>query len=213
MKRITFVFEVEPGKVQPFINSAMEQWYIIEGILYRNKIDNFSAWLLGDFVFCYGEGPDDADEAKMAEELKNVSEKLKCKGVVALPGEMKLMYHCIGEVQKRKSLIKHRVFATHLKPGCAEEYKRRHDALIEARNGVDPDGPESNFTIWCAKDEFIFGYCEFIKAKMKPETPEEHEATKAWETKQLEIMDWYTNDVDWLTGEKHPAARLLYPML
>lgn len=209
MKRITFVFEVESGKMQALMNSAMEQWGYVEEILLNNRINNFSAWQLADFVFCYGEGPDDVNEAQLADKIRALASKLNCKRIVALPGEMKLMYHCIGEVQKRKSLIKHRVFATHLKPGCAAEYKRRHDALIAARNGVDPDGPESNFTIWCANDEYIFGYCEFIKDKMRPETPEEHENTKAWETKQLEIMDWYTDDVDWLTGESHPAARKL----
>ena len=38
----------------------------------------------------------------------------------------------------------------------------------------------------------------------------DHEADKAftveWETRQLEIMDWITNDVDWLTGEHHAAS-------
>ena len=37
-------------------------------------------------------------------------------------------------------------------------------------------------------------------------TPEERAATAAWETRQLEIMDWLTDDVDWLTGEKHPGV-------
>mgnify|MGYP000573922336 CR=1 FL=1 len=35
------------------------------------------------------------------------------------------------------------------------------------------------------------------------ETPEAHEATVAWETRQLGIMDWITNDCDWLTGTVH----------
>ena len=38
------------------------------------------------------------------------------------------------------------------------------------------------------------------------ETEEAHAATVAWESKQLEIMDWITNDVDWLTGQHHPAS-------
>ena len=40
-------------------------------------------------------------------------------------------------------------------------------------------------------------------------TPEERESTIAWETRQLEIMDWLTDDVDWITGESHePIQRL-----
>ena len=30
-------------------------------------------------------------------------------------------------------------------------------------------------------------------------------STVAWETRQLEIMDWLTDDVDWITGQKHDA--------
>ena len=38
------------------------------------------------------------------------------------------------------------------------------------------------------------------------ETPEAREATIAWETRQLGIMDWITNDVDWMTKEVHPSS-------
>lgn len=41
------------------------------------------------------------------------------------------------------------------------------------------------------------------------ETSEAREAAAAWETRQLGIMDWITNDVDWMTGEWHPASRRL----
>ena len=34
-------------------------------------------------------------------------------------------------------------------------------------------------------------------------------ATVAWETRQLEIMDWLTDDVDWMTGETHDKMRLI----
>ena len=33
--------------------------------------------------------------------------------------------------------------------------------------------------------------------------------TVEWETRQLEIMDWITNDVDWLTETCHPASMRL----
>ena len=38
-------------------------------------------------------------------------------------------------------------------------------------------------------------------------TPQEREETIAWETRQLEIMDWLTDDVDWITGDKHEHIR------
>ena len=38
------------------------------------------------------------------------------------------------------------------------------------------------------------------------ETEEARAETVAWETRQLEIMDWITNDVDWMTGEHHSAS-------
>ena len=38
------------------------------------------------------------------------------------------------------------------------------------------------------------------------ETPEAREATIAWETRQLGIMDWITNDVDWMAKEVHPSS-------
>ena len=37
-------------------------------------------------------------------------------------------------------------------------------------------------------------------------TADERASTIAWETRQLEIMDWLTDDVDWITGQKHESA-------
>ena len=41
------------------------------------------------------------------------------------------------------------------------------------------------------------------------QTEEAKQADVEWETRQLGIMDWITNDVDWLTGEVHAASRRL----
>ena len=41
-------------------------------------------------------------------------------------------------------------------------------------------------------------------------TEEERASTVAWETRQLEIMDWLTDDVDWLTGQKHAPSRCIF---
>ena len=66
-------------------------------------------------------------------------------------------------------------------------------------------GPDSNFSIWSAGG-YIFGYDEIDTTMETEETPEAHEATVAWETRQLGIMDWITNDCDWLTGTVHSAS-------
>ena len=126
--------------------------------------------------------------------------------VICPTGSMRLMYHDIGIVRKDKSLIRHRVFVTKLKPGCADEYKRRHDALIAARGDAVSEGPDSNFTIWYGAG-YIFGYCEKVKAFDHEMTEQERADTVAWETRQLEIMDWLTDDVDWITGQKHDHIR------
>ena len=67
---------------------------------------------------------------------------------------------------------------------------------------MDP-GPDSNFSIWNAED-YIFGYDEIDTTMETAETEEGRQATIQWETKMLEIMSWYTDDVDWITGEHLP---------
>ena len=163
------------------------------------KVGNFSVWNIEDLFLCYGE--DEGNSASvLAEKLMDVAgngAELLCP-----PGTMRLMYHDIGIVREDKSLIRHRVFSTRLKPGCEEEYKRRHDRLIEARGDAVSEGPDSNFTIWYGAG-YIFGYCEKVKAFDHEPTEAEKAADIAWETRQLEIMDWLTDDVDWITGQKH----------
>ncbi|MDY6306361.1 MAG: L-rhamnose mutarotase [Oribacterium sp.] len=122
---------------------------------------------------------------------------------------MQLMYHDIGFVRREKTMIRHRVFMTKLKDNLQTEYKRRHDGLVKARGNHRDPGPDSNFTIWNA-GQYIFGYDEIDTSMERPETPEEHEKTIAWESEMLNIMDWITDDVDWLSGEKHPhVVRLM----
>ena len=116
------------------------------------------------------------------------------------------MYHDLGIVRSNKELIRHRVFVTKLRAGNEEEYKRRHDALIEKRGNLITKGPDSNFTIWYAGG-YIFGYNEIDTTMEAEMSDEELENTIAWETKMLEIMDWITNDVDWITGECHEGVK------
>jgi L-rhamnose mutarotase len=167
-------------------------------------LDNFSLWGVEDLLCGYGEW---AGEGKLPGLPPSLTQAVAGDGeLLCAPGTMRLMYHDIGIVRADKSLIRHRVFVTKLKPGCEEEYKRRHDGLIAARGDAVSEGPDSNFTIWCGAG-YIFGYCEKVKSFDREMTPEEKESTIDWETRQLEIMDWLTDDVDWITGQKHPHIR------
>ncbi len=120
---------------------------------------------------------------------------------------MQLMYEDFGIVRRSKELIRHRVFIIKLKPGSEQEYKARHDRLIEARVGVTK-GPDSNFSIWSAGG-YIFGYDEIDTTMEHEKTKEDRQAEIAWETKMLEIMTWITDDVDWITGEHHTHIKRL----
>ena len=128
---------------------------------------------------------------------------------ISTPGkDMRLMYHNFGIVRENKELIRHRMFMTKLKTGCEEEYKRRHDGLIAQRGDTVDPGPDSNFSIWSAGG-YIFGYDEIDTTMEVEETVEAREQTVEWEMRQLGIMDWITNDVDWMTGDVHADVKRL----
>jgi L-rhamnose mutarotase len=94
------------------------------------------------------------------------------------------MYQDFGVVREDKELIRHRVFMTKLNGDFEEEYKRRHDALVDARNGVISPGPDSNFSIWSAGG-YIFGYDEIDTTMEKERTEADRQADIKWETKCL----------------------------
>ena len=194
MQRTTFVLKLTGDR-----EAGIAAVKMLKDEFAKAQLQNFSVWHMEQYLFGYGEnGCPDALSSVFAMLPAGVE-------LVCAPGTMRRMYHDIGIVREDKTLIRHRVFATKLKPGCEEEYKRRHDALIEARGDAVKEGPESNFTIWYG-DGHIFGYCELVKSFDHEPTPEEHAATVAWETRQLEIMDWLTDDMNWLTGENHPPV-------
>lgn len=192
MERRAFIIRADNGA------ALMEYASELQACASESQVGNFSVWGIEDLLLCYGE--DHADGAGKVCEA--IMAKLNGAELLAAPGTMRLMYHDIGIVREDKSLIRHRVFCTKLKPGCAEEYKRRHDGLIAARGDKVSEGPDSNFTIWYGAG-YIFGYCEKVKSFDHEPTEAEKAADIAWETRQLEIMDWLTDDVDWITGQKH----------
>ncbi len=210
MKRETAMYRLKDGQKKTFINVIWSAAPWIDRACEELKIKNASAWGVEEFVYFYAES-EDGSEKGLKQLLGRFEKEIALYlEPIALPGEMRLMYHCIGVVRQDKSLIRRRVFATVLKDGCAEEYYDRHKKLIDARGDEVPDGPETNFTICCAGSKYIFGYCELVKSYDHEPTEEEKASSAAWETRQLEIMDWLTDDVDWLTGQQHEKMQKLF---
>ena len=146
MERHAFAMEVKSGQMNTYRKKLGEIWPDLTAYLDRNGIQNFSIWNTDSLIFGYYENEDgavisDEEAAVKAEFVKKMEDTFTW---ISTPGDdMRLMYHNFGVVRKSKELIRHRMFMTKLKPGCDEEYKRRHDALVEARgDAVDP-GPDS----------------------------------------------------------------------
>lgn len=208
MERHAAAMKIKDKQMNDYRKNLGKIWPDLTRYLDRNSITNFSVWSAADLVFVYWECK---DGFRLSEEENDVKRNLIAEmgetfDWISTPGtDMRLMYHNFGIVRPCKELIRHRVFMTKLKPGCEEEYKARHDRLV-AQRGDSPDpGPDSNFSIWSAGG-YIFGYDEIDTTMETEETPENREQTIAWETRQLEIMDWITDDVDWMTGEHHETC-------
>lgn len=215
MERHAFALKLKDGCEAAFRRELGKIWPQLTAALDYKRFKNFSLWKAEDLIFGYyevrnGLSLKPADRATAEELLKGISDTFTW---ISDPfSEMRLMYHNFGIVRENKELIRHRMFMTKLKDGCEEEYKRRHDGLIAERGDTVDPGPDSNFSIWSAGG-YIFGYDEIDTTMETPETPEAHAATVEWETRQLGIMDWITNDVDWMTGAHHPASvRLAWHM-
>ena len=201
-----FIHERGSGK-----NSAPFRHLSSKAFLDRNKVKNFSIWNAEDLIFGYYENEDGAALSAEENAAKDaITAKIQDTfDWISTPGkDMRLMYHNFGVVRENKELIRHRMFMTKLKDGCEEEYKRRHDGLIEQRGDTVDPGPDSNFSIWSAGG-YIFGYDEIDTTMEVEETVEEREQTVEWEMRQLGIMDWITNDVDWMTGDVHADVKRL----
>lgn len=211
MERHAFAMQIKDGQMNSYRKLLGEIWSDLTAFLDRNEIHNFSIWNTDSLIFGYYENEDGMTLSEAENEIKeSLIQKMDVTfDWISTPGEdMRLMYHDFGVVRENKELIRHRMFMTKLKPGCDDEYKARHDVLVAKRGDSINPGPDSNFSIWSAGG-YIFGYNEIDTTMEREETAEEHEATIAWETRQLGIMDWITNDVDWMTGECHPVSKRL----
>lgn len=210
MRRETGMYKIAVGMENTVISGIRALTDEINNVCAQAGAKNTSCWCAENYLYLYAEFEDENPKClrdlvrPFAGALDAVAQE------IGNDKNMELMYHDIGVVREDKSLIRRRVFATELKPGCAREYKRRHQELIDARGDKVSDGPETNFTIRCAGDRFIFGYCELVKSYDHEPTAQEKAATIAWETRGLEIMDWITDDVDWITGQKHCKMQNLF---
>ena len=144
MKRNVFVHQLKPGMKEAFKKRLAERSPEMESEMDRGGLENVSLWSVDDFLFGYSERvgavPDGVSLSKWL-----LTEFRDCCAPFAESDEMELMYHDIGVVRENKAEIRHRVFVTQLKPGMKDEYKRRHDVLVEARGDRISEGPESNF--------------------------------------------------------------------
>lgn len=206
MIRNSFALKLKPHQRYTFGQILQNNWSDLTKHLDEADVSNFSMWTASDLIFGYYETLDEPE--KWNDDRKaffiDLNQKFDgCYDWISEPWKpMRLMYQDFGVVREDKELIRHRVFITKLVPGSEEEYKRRHDALVEARNGAINPGPDSNFSIWNAGG-YIFGYDEIDTTMEKERTDADRQADIAWETKMLEIMSWITDDVDWITKEHH----------
>ena len=162
MERHAFAMKVKEGRMNDYRKKLGEIWPKLTAFLDRNKVKNFSIWNAEDLIFGYYENEDGAALSAEENAAKDaITAKIQDTfDWISTPGkDMRLMYHNFGVVRENKELIRHRMFMTKLKDGCEEEYKRRHDGLIEQRGDTVDPGPDSNFSIWSAGG-YIFGYDE-----------------------------------------------------
>lgn len=205
MKRHGFAMQIKEGCTLSFRKNLGEIWDALTTFMDRKGMRNFSLWSAENLVFGYYETEDDfayttSDRHEVAEWQEELTDTFDW---ISTPFEdMRLMYQDYGIVREQKNLIRHRVFITKLCEGMEEEYKARHDALVEARGGAVTPGPDSNFTIWYAGG-YIFGYDEIDTTMEADMSEDDIEATITWEKRMLKIMSWVTDDVDWITKEEH----------
>lgn len=211
MKRHTFAMKIKPGKIGDFRRGLGEIWNKLTNFLDERSICNFSIWSVDNIVFGYYETKDEFEFTELDRDIvARWEEKYNCYYTwLSIPFEtMKMMYQDFGIVRDSKELIRQHVFVAKIKPGMKEEYKLRHDALLFSRGDKITQGPDSNFSIWYAGG-YVFGYDEIDTTMEHEKTQEELNNTIRWETGMLEVMDWLTNDVDWITGAYHPSIHRL----
>lgn len=213
MERRTFLLKLTEGMNKEKLETALQ---VMKEIVRKNGGDDFSVWQAEDLVFGYFETDSTALPDPAGTELRAYIEETLADAVQIISVcNMRLMYSSINRPLTDKSKVAaHRVFMARIKPGCAEEYLRRHHGLEIiaeqdiAAGRVKPDEmPSNNMTIWNGGD-YICGYNEMeqIPAADDPNSGGNEE----WELNMLKIMDWITDDADAFSGIHHePVKRLI----
>ena len=183
MNRHAFAARIEEGRFNDFRRGLGKIWGPATRLMDDLEIRNFSLWNIKELIFGYYENDDLCPKITDTQrrELQTILSPLNgtFTWISGPDQEMRLMYHDFGIVRPNKELIRHRVFATKLRGNFQEEYKRRHDALVEARGETINPGPDSNFSIWNA-EEYIFGYDEIDVTMESEETETSRKATIDW---------------------------------
>ena len=205
MQRHTFAMQIKKGELLTYRKTLGEVWPEVKKLFDTYNLRNFSLWSVDLIVFGYYESDDDFEVTD--DFLTKINELDSRFGNIydwiSEPGKpMRLMFHNYGGIQEEKELVHKKIFVIHLFEGMADEYKRRHDEVLPTPEEEAMHGACNNFTIWNAGD-YVFGYMEMDTTLEREKTPKHREYNRKWETYMLEIMEWVTNDVDWLTGEHH----------
>ena len=213
MERRTFLLKLAEGMNKEKLETALQA---MKEIVRKNGGDDFSVWQAEDLAFGYFETDSTVLPDPAGTELRAYIEETLADTVQIISVcNMRLMYSSINRPLTDKSKVAaHRVFMARIKPGCAEEYLRRHHGLEIiaeqdiAAGRVNPDEmPSNNMTTWNGGD-YICGYNEMeqIPAADDPNSGGNEE----WELNMLKIMDWITDDADAFSGIHHePVKRLI----
>ena len=213
MERRPFLLKLNGNISSDSLTGAFEE---MKRLTEENGGTDFSLWQAEDLVFGYFETectdvPNPAGTALRSFFETALSDKVTVISVC----NMRLMYSSVNRPLADKSKVAaHRVFMARMKPGCSEEYIKRHHGLELIAEGqiaagaADPSAmPSNNMTIWNGGD-YICGYNEMeeIPAADDPNSG----GNEAWELNMLKIMDWITDDADRFSGIHHePVKRLL----
>ena len=88
MKRSPFVLKLKPGKKSEGIEAIRNIRADIKNLLDQKGVSNFSVWGIEDFLFCYGEYPDNgisvspAEREKLEKYLGGIKEMKKLPGAL-----------------------------------------------------------------------------------------------------------------------------------
>ena len=213
MERKTFLLKLLKNADMGKLTAALPE---MKRLAEENGGYDFSVWQAEDMIFGYFETdcaafPNPAGTALRAFFEEALTDTVSIISVC----NMRLMYSAINRPLADKSRVKaHRVFMARMKPGCSEEYIKRHHGLELIAQGqidtgaADPAAmPSSNMTIWNGGD-YICGYNE-MKEVPAADDPNSG-GNEAWELNMLKIMDWITDDADRFSGIHHePVKRLI----